>query len=368
MLTDVQTGNAVGSVFTKQWPEMKHIFQSRNLKTYAATSQTGYVAEKLDGSNVAVTSARVIASRRNILLREPSAEELQKTKFSGVTLVNVAAMFPKLDKLKVTFAKDLQNLEFDIILYGELIQKGTATSAQDKFKYRERGFEVGGYCIFGGGLYFEENISEEKVEETAAQLRLKGFSVLVHQNELTNNCHLVILMNSYFKQMLYVHDIINVISHEQLSLHQILEVFQHKLMSNAVEGIVVNFGDEILKWKGLDESYPDLFMTDIESLANDVYLKGVYDPIHKVALESRKHWASMKREKATLFLLEKAYKSALSKIKSLEDRRLGGQLGHQEITDFQQALEIEMIKDANCDIDFQERLPAFVQSKIKSIQ
>jgi len=64
VVTDVESKNEIGSLFTRQWPEMKHIFQSKNLQQYVDTSQQGFVSEKLDGSNVAVTSYGVIASRK----------------------------------------------------------------------------------------------------------------------------------------------------------------------------------------------------------------------------------------------------------------------------------------------------------------
>ena len=66
----METSNSVGSTFTKQWPEMRHIFQSQRLSHYVTSGARGWVSEKLDGSNVAVTSAGVIASRRNILLAD----------------------------------------------------------------------------------------------------------------------------------------------------------------------------------------------------------------------------------------------------------------------------------------------------------
>ena len=101
--TDVDSDNAIGSTFTKQWPEIKHIFQSGNLNQYLSDNVIGYVAEKLDGSNVAVTSKGVISSRRNILLNNPTEEELKKVKFSGVKLHNVAAMFESLREMEKSF-------------------------------------------------------------------------------------------------------------------------------------------------------------------------------------------------------------------------------------------------------------------------
>ena len=363
----METSNSIGSLFTKQWPEMRHIFQSVHLSHYLTSGARGWVAEKLDGSNVAVTSSGVIASRRNILLANPTPEELDKTKFSGVKLHSVADMFPKLNKLKRSVEQYFPFLSVEVILYGELVQKGTATSVSDTYHYRARGYEAGGYYVFGGGVAFGECLTREQSQKAAEHLKKKGFSVLVQENENSCRCHLVLLMNDTLKGLLMENDIDGVIHHEQLSLPEILSHYCQKLTANCMEGIVVNFGTEILKWKGLDESYPDMFMSEIENLEKES-LRPVYEPIVAVAHAARRHWASLKQERATLFRLEKAYKSALTKIKSLDDRRNAkGELETSEMTKFQDALELEMNKDSYCDKDYQERLPAFILSKLKSI-
>ena len=70
----------------------------------------------------------------------------------------------------------------------------------------------------------------------------------------------------------------------------------------------------------------------------------------------------MKKEKQTLFLLEKAYKSALTKLGSSSDQRTSGNT--EEKIRFQKALEEEMIKDCHSDNDYQLKLRAFISSKL----
>ena len=150
-------------------------------------------------------------------------------------------------------------------------------------------------------------------------------------------------------------------------LNPSLSRYEKSLITGSLEGIVINFGNEIFKWKGLDESYPDLFMNEIEETLSEHDLKNSCGSIIRVATESRKHWRRLKQEKATLFLLEKAYKSALTKMKNLEDRKNERNLGIKELNSFQEALEMEMSRDSHCDTNFQEMLPAFVQQKLKCI-
>ena len=59
------------------------------------------MSEKYDGSNLAVTSHGVVASRRKVLLCQPTVEELSGYSFQGVGLAKVAGMFDKLKELKI---------------------------------------------------------------------------------------------------------------------------------------------------------------------------------------------------------------------------------------------------------------------------
>ena len=59
------------------------------------------MSEKYDGSNLAVTSCGVVASRRKVLLCQPTVEELAKYSFQGVGLAKVAGMFEKLKELEI---------------------------------------------------------------------------------------------------------------------------------------------------------------------------------------------------------------------------------------------------------------------------
>merc|ERR550519_1235399 len=157
---------------------MKHVFHSSQLCRYTKEKTIGFVAEKLDGSNLAVTSRKVIASRRNVLLSNPSEEELQKCKFSGVKLRAAADLFERLGQLEVSLQKYFPFLRIEAIVYGELIQRGTATSTEDKFHYRPRGYKEGDYWLFGAGIAFELALSETQVEKSIKHLQSQAFAVV----------------------------------------------------------------------------------------------------------------------------------------------------------------------------------------------
>jgi len=199
---DLESEDAEGSVFTKQWPEIKHVFQSDNLVLYLSKNIPGVVSEKLDGSNLAVTSSGLICSRRNILLKNPSKEQLDKFKFSGVNFSKLVGIFEKVTALKSHFQTIFPFLDFEVILYGELIQKGTATCKEDKFNYRSRGIDQGELHIFGSGVAFEENLDANKMELVLNHLRMKGFSAIANKNEITKKSHVVVLMNECLARIL----------------------------------------------------------------------------------------------------------------------------------------------------------------------
>ena len=365
VLIDIDSDNATGSVFTKQWPEIKHIFHSAQLGHYTKEETLGYVSEKLDGSNVAVTSRRVIASRRHVLLYNPSEEELQKFKFSGVKLLAVAELFDRLVLLEKSLQKYFPFLGIEVILYGELIQKGTATSTEDKFHYRSKGYQVGDYWIFGAGIAIDEPLTETQIEKCLKHLHSQSFAAVSRFSEESGRSHLVLLMNDKLREVLATHQITPVVAQEKKTLKDVLSFYEEKLVSDEIEGVVINFGNEILKWKGLSESYPDAFLQDIEILKSKV-VKEVFDPISSVALEAGKNRCRLKKEKQTLFLLEKAYKSALSKLGSLEEWMEEGVTGRKKF-EYQKNLTEEMKKDSHCDNDFLLSLPAFIGSKLKSV-
>ena len=92
------------STFMHQWPEIPTVLSFEecwsNLlieDTVLATEvpditarapSTVVVSEKLDGSNICICSNGIVASRRKIILKNPSMKELDNTKFCGVPLGN----------------------------------------------------------------------------------------------------------------------------------------------------------------------------------------------------------------------------------------------------------------------------------------
>ena len=66
-------------------------------------SPISVVSEKLDGSNLSVSSNGVIASRRQILLVDPKPEDLNRTKFCGEPLTSLESILDSAKNMKKHF-------------------------------------------------------------------------------------------------------------------------------------------------------------------------------------------------------------------------------------------------------------------------
>ena len=74
-----------GDDFKYQWPQINSVYIAKNLMVdLLAENPIALVSEKLDGSNLSVSSNGVVASRRKIILTNAEANnQLNKTKFAG---------------------------------------------------------------------------------------------------------------------------------------------------------------------------------------------------------------------------------------------------------------------------------------------
>ena len=73
-----------GDDFKYQWPMINSVYIAKNLMVeLLAENPIALVSEKLDGSNLSVSSNGVVASRRKIILANAEVNQLNKTKFAG---------------------------------------------------------------------------------------------------------------------------------------------------------------------------------------------------------------------------------------------------------------------------------------------
>jgi len=368
---DRDTDNAPGSLLTRQWPEMRHIFQSSEFTELL--DETALVSEKLDGSNVAVSSRGFASSRRNILLNRPDPTELEKFKFSGQKLVNAFSLVPKLQLLEKRF-ESLLSLSLEVIIYGELIQKGTATSKEDKYGYAAKGYSAGDLYVFGCGIVFDVTQDSDQMRLAWENLWSKGFNPTLETDPSTNRQYLILLMNPNLREFLAASGVNNFIQQTPLTLNRVIEEYTQKLVNNDIEGVVLVFNGHIFKWKGVEESYPDLFIQQISDLYKVLRFTkpsglGVIEKILEVATAARKiriDANAAKQDKLTDQHLETAYNSAVSKFSRLEDDiSQSSESRHTILSRHSTRIRTEMLKDANSNSEFMKSIDAFIRKKVE---
>ena len=93
-------------------------------------------------------------------------------------------------------------MDFNVLIFGEWIQKGTASSSSDKFKYQDRKIECGKLYGFGICLTFPNNsLDDSNLTKFQNVLIHKGFSVAVEKEKNSDGKYLVILLNAELKHL-----------------------------------------------------------------------------------------------------------------------------------------------------------------------
>lgn len=266
--------DAVGSKFSKQWPSIIRLGKSTHLAEYSSEATVGLVSEKYDGSNIAITSGKVVASRKSVLLSHPTEEEILQAKFLKVSLAKVSGMFPKLEKLETQFRTMLPGIDIeDVIVYGEFIINFSVEKFQS---YKSRGIVVGDIFLFGAGVSFAEDTLKYELEQAVKLLRAQGFTVKGKEQEKSeggayeNKTWMAALfLNVTLSKLLKQCGFEEVVEQNEVAFPDLAKLYRDKLVRGEIEGVVINFGGEVLKWKGVTEEQHQ-HMKEIEEAKTDV--------------------------------------------------------------------------------------------------
>ena len=116
----------VGSDFQLQWPQLSGVLSITStdlVQDLLSKDPIVTVTEKLDGSNLCLSSGSWIASRRRVILDNPSQHDLDKYMFCGVSLSSIGQLMPKLKLIAQDLKSYFMDRDFEVMLYGEWIQK-----------------------------------------------------------------------------------------------------------------------------------------------------------------------------------------------------------------------------------------------------
>ena len=94
----------------------------------------------------------------------------------------------------------LPTLDPTVVVYGELMCRGTATSKTSKFNYEKRGFTEGNFYAFGLAVYFEGlgNISSFGEIEKAREVMSETTGLTVLRNDDGFLCKLSAKLSQLF--------------------------------------------------------------------------------------------------------------------------------------------------------------------------
>ena len=213
-----------------------------------------------------VGSNGLVASRRKIILQNPSDEDLNKTKFCGVplgqyissSLKNTSQLskyiFSKIKEVAMAMDTDittemLQEVEenSDLFVYGEWIHRDcqTSDSKLDKYIYKDRGICPGHLYVFGIGIVVKfEALNSSTHERVDASKLIHWLSCI--KDDSGNNKEMFIV-----QQCLDVDENPFLVLFINPSLKRVLERFEFETVPilgqySSMKQAIIKFGGELV--------------------------------------------------------------------------------------------------------------------------
>ena len=235
----------IGAPHPFSWPKIKGFHtgsSAQEMVNHLKANKIWNVTEKLDGSNVCLSTQGWMSSRSQII----STRDAPKTVFQGVHLKNISSTFSKLDTFKDLLQKNFfKGKELEVLLYGELILQGTGMTKYDLYHYRERKLLPGEIHCFAIGLVLPEGTDLPFVFEN-------GFP---HQGQ-HQLCH-IIPMSFYLSKLLQITHIDHVPLLFSGTLSDLVEnkYLVERIFHRKVEGFILSGakGEGFIKWKYIED-------------------------------------------------------------------------------------------------------------------
>jgi len=308
--------NQPGATLEHQWPEIESVYlATETMIEQLNENPIALISEKLDGSNLSVSSSGIISSRRKIIAVNPSSNELKTLKFAGEPLTSLEPLMKTSQLLAQNyFPKILSNNNFTVTIFGEWIQCGTASSKEDKFCYAEKGLEKGELYAFGLGLTFEgQNMSSQDLKRVESTLKYKGFAPAIV------NDFIILVLNGELKHLFNYYNVMTVPILNTLPFVKMFDKMADDLLRHEVEGFIITIPSKgiILKWKGCEDNDPRRVESFID-ITDHCKLAEAIGPLNQVLQESILYNAHG-RKRYHDPNLSTAYQSARSKFPRLDD-------------------------------------------------
>lgn len=258
-----------GAELRLQWPQIQNIVSidtTEEVFEKLKSNQLCSVTEKLDGCNLSVSSSGWISSRRQILVENVELTDLSKVKFNGQKLTNLKDIWLKVVESQAELQACLSTVNFELIIYGEFIIEGTATTRDERFSYKPREIDPEQLYAFGLGFHFEKGLESEERKQFEEKIKGRFNWNLFQVNEASS---LFIFnynsgLNKYFKERLF--KVVPYVGDDLLTYVLSNQPLAEKLKNREVEGFVLTGSNFILKWKFFEKGQKSSQKTAIEAL------------------------------------------------------------------------------------------------------
>jgi hypothetical protein len=371
-----------GSEFQHQWPSIPNVISESSITDICDLLEKDSivsVTEKLDGCNVSISSQGYVATRRQIICEDISKTDLNKLKLQGVSLAHLKQILFKLKEAQEDIKTKLELSDFELLIYGELILKGTATSTVDCYSYKTRGIRTGRLHAFGLGFNFNQDLTEcekktfkEKASELVGRFDIETRSPSKFFIVPFNSRLCQFFQDRLFRTVPYLCDnsIKTVLSDKKLS---------DELIQKRYEGLCLSVYDRMFKWKpkqlGGKSSHLSVF--PILRLKDNGHMTGVLKSLEdfysKTSLTERKTELNSHLFSQLVRSASTKYPSLLDSLYSLgADWRSGvaeinlnyGELIRSEI--LKDLVELGFKIDSDIVKNVEGRLKSFIDFRIKS--
>jgi len=279
-----------GEELKPKWPATPNILSAKTafkIKDVISSNPRVVVSEKLDGSNLCISSKGWVGTRNVILIQDLKTEDLGKIKFNRASLSSLKKIGPQVEKVHQTLTSELERSDFQTLIYGEWLQTRTSRSQEDIFDYRRRHFKDNYFYAFGLGVYFEEQIEEAEKERIENKIRneLKWGTIESEQK----NQLLLAIFGCDLKLFLNHHEIETVPLLTESSLDSVItnKFLIQELLNHRVEGFVLTSQNLILKWKFVEGEKRESQIEAIQILGTEIKdpaLKEVISALEKIGL------------------------------------------------------------------------------------
>ena len=140
---------------------------------------------------------------------------------------------------------------------------------------------------------------------------------------------------------------------EEVAFRDLVARYKERLVRGEVEGVVISTEDKVMKWKSSTEEVKK-YEAEVLSLKNKIDSE-LFEALQEIGEESMKRQAG---KGLTQNMLEVAYESALTKMRTLEEHMDDG----GTLEEYKVEVEKEMAHDSGPDTFNIELIPQFVSS------